>query len=119
MVRQSYTSLSLTTAAAAGIKADALIVGMHSSDEGPFLVEEPTPVSPWRNRGGSTAGRPHRRCRRRRYSAWRRVAADRLVLVGLGEPAKLTPSGSASLRVSPPALSPASAPWPPPFPASI
>ncbi|MDQ2845281.1 MAG: leucyl aminopeptidase [Actinomycetota bacterium] len=92
MARPSHTSLSLTTAAAAGIKVDALIVGVHSSHEGPLLAEEPTPVSPWaaiaeaaRLAGltgavGDVATLPG--------GGW--VAADRLVLVGLGEPEKLT-----------------------------
>jgi leucyl aminopeptidase len=91
MVRATHTSLSLTTAAPATIKADALIVGIHASDEGPFLLQEPSPLSPWEDiaeaaalagltgRVGDVATLPG--------GAW--VTADRLVLVGLGEPDKL------------------------------
>jgi leucyl aminopeptidase len=86
------TNLSLTTAAAAGLKAEALIVGVHSSDEGPFVSDEPTPLSPWPAiaRAATLAGITGAVGEVATVPAGDLASADRLVLVGLGEPARLT-----------------------------
>lgn len=86
------TSLSLTTAAPAGLRTEALIVGVHSSDEGPLLTEEPAPLSPWAavTRAATLAGMTGTVGDVATLPGVDGVAADRLILVGLGEPEKLT-----------------------------
>lgn len=89
----STPTLSLTTSAPAGIRADALIVGVHASAEGPLLTHEPTPESPWQAIADAAAlagltGRPGDVAT---LPGGGLVAADRLVLVGLGEVERLTP----------------------------
>jgi leucyl aminopeptidase len=86
------TSLSLTTADPAGLRTEALIVGVHSSDEGPLLTEEPAPLSPWAavTRAATLAGMTGTVGDVATLPGVDGVAADRLILVGLGEPEKLT-----------------------------
>ncbi|WP_029135403.1 leucyl aminopeptidase [Nakamurella lactea] len=86
------TNLSLTTSAPTSIKAEALIVGVHSSDEGPFLLQAPTPLSPWDDvaAAAALAGLTGAVGEVATLPGGDWVAAERVVLVGLGEPEKLT-----------------------------
>lgn len=85
---------SLTTADPGNVKADALIVGLHTSAEeqpGAVLPFEPEPQSPWAQvqRAAEWAGITGALGEVATIPGSGLVAADRLVLVGLGEIDKL------------------------------